>query len=299
MLVETHSWKEYPTRVRITRNAVLAVLELVARSGREWQAAALAADAAATRLGGEIAPLDWIASDAKRTIEFRGYEYTRTPSEVSGALMTRYDEKRPAIWKIPLRDQVVPGTQVRAPRGGYLVPVEQAERVIPWLQAHGIQYHRLATAQPKLALERFHSSEATFAATPSEGRQRLTVKGEWRAHEQDVAAGTLFVPIAQPLARVVIALLEPQAPDSLLAWGEFNNQFEQKEYLEAYVAEAVAREMMQDDPALKVEFERRVATDAKFAADPAARLEFFHRRHPSWDERYQRYPVLRSEVQLR
>jgi hypothetical protein len=299
MLVETHSWKSYPTRVRITRNAVLAVLELVARSGGDWLAAAHAADAAATRIGGETVALDWAANEEVRTIEFRGYEYTRTPSEVSGALMTRYDEQRPAIWKLPLRDQVVPGTQVRAPRGGYLVPVEHAGRVQPWLEAHGVEYHRLAKTLSDLAVESFHSSEATFAAAPFEGRQRLTVKGEWRAGTQDVAAGALFVPIEQPLARVAIALLEPQAPDSLLAWGEFNNQFEQKEYLEAYVAEAVAREMLKADPALRAEFERRVATDAKFAADPAARLEFFHRRHPSWDDRYQRYPVLRSEVSLR
>jgi hypothetical protein len=298
MLVETHSWKEYPVRVRITRNAVLAVLELVARSGREWLAAAQAADAAATRLGGETVPLDWVAGDAARTIEFRGYEYTRTASDVSGALMTRYDEKRPARWKIPLRDEVVPGIQVQAPRGGYLVPVEHAARVQRWLEAHGIEYHRLAKAQPDLAVESFESRDATFAPAPFEGRQRLTVKGEWRPETQEIAAGALFVPIAQPLARLVVALFEPQAPDSLLAWGEFNNQFEQKEYLEAYVAEAVAREMLKDDPALQAEFERRVAADAKFAADPAARLEFFHRRHPSWDVRYQRYPVLRSATAL-
>ena len=38
-----------------------------------------------------------------------------------------------------------------------------------------------------------------------------------------------------------MALLEPQAPDSLAAWGAFNNHFEGKEYMDSYVAEAVAR----------------------------------------------------------
>ena len=32
MLVETHAWKDYPTRVRITRNTVVSVLEQVARA---------------------------------------------------------------------------------------------------------------------------------------------------------------------------------------------------------------------------------------------------------------------------
>ena len=108
--------------------------------------------------------------------------------------------------------------------------------------------------------------------------------------------GALFVPIRQPKSRLLMAMLEPQAPDSLLAWGGFNNHFERKEYMEAYVAEDVAREMLAKDPALRAEFGQRLAEDAAFAASPSARLEFFYRRHPSWDERYGLYPVLRVDV---
>jgi hypothetical protein len=54
--------------------------------------------------------------------------------------------------------------------------------------------------------------------------------------------------------------------------------------------------MLAKDPALRAEFEKRLAEDAAFAADPSARLEFFYRRHPSWDERYGLYPVLRVDV---
>ncbi len=78
-----------------------------------------------------------------------------------------------------------------------------------------------------------------------------------------------------------MALLEPQAPDSLLAWGEFNNAFEQKEYMEPYVAEEVARAMLSRDPPLKSTFERRLKDDPAFAKDPQARLDFFYRRHAS------------------
>jgi len=112
-----------------------------------------------------------------------------------------------------------------------------------------------------------------------------------------VLPGVLFVPIAQPKARLLMAMLEPQAPDSLLAWGEFNNSFEQKEYMEPYVAEEVAREQLAKDPALAREFAERLRSDAAFAADPQARLDFFYRRHSAWDERYRLYPVLRTDVE--
>jgi hypothetical protein len=37
-----------------------------------------------------------------------------------------------------------------------------------------------------------------------------------------------------------------------------------------------------------------LAEDSAFAASPEHRLAFFERRHPSWDERFNVYPVLRT-----
>jgi hypothetical protein len=37
-------------------------------------------------------------------------------SDVSGMLMTRYDETKPQVWRVPLRDEIVPDVQVPAPR---------------------------------------------------------------------------------------------------------------------------------------------------------------------------------------
>jgi len=293
MLVETHSWKEYPVRVRITRNTIVSVLEQVARHGREWSALAKAADA--RDLAGTPVPLDYKATDRARTIDFRGYAYARTPSEVSGELMTRYDESTPQVWKVPLRDEIVPGNVVDAPRGGYIVPAAHAAMVADRLRVHGIAFDTLRSPMPQAAVEVFRADTAEFSRASTEGHQRLATTGRWQPEARDVGAGALFVPIAQPKARLVMALLEPQGPDSLLQWGLFNNAFERKEYMEAYVAEAVARGMLAADPVLKAEFERRLREDKAFADDPSARLEFFHRRHSSWDERLNLYPVLRTD----
>ncbi len=295
MLVETHSWKPYPERVRTTRNAIVSVLEQMAAHGKHWRLAALEADARAARLGGRQEPLAWKATGQARTVDFRGYAYTRAPSSVSGALMTRYDESTPQVWRVPLRDEVVPALTATAPAAGYLVPPAWAEFVQPALEAHGVAFHRLASAWPQAPVQAFRAAGAKAEATSTEGHQRLAVEGAWNSEARDIAAGALFVPVAQPLSRLVLALLEPQAPDSLVAWGRFNNAFERKEYMEDYVAEDVARQMLAADPALRADFDRRLAADPAFAADPAARLDYFYRRHPSWDERYGLYPVLRLD----
>lgn len=296
MLIETHSWKPYPVRVALTRNTVVSVLEQIARHGRAWMRVAADADARAAALGGTSLPLDWQATTRARMVDFRGYAYTRTLSEVSGALMTRYDETTPQIWRVPLRDEIVPSLTVTLPRAGYIVPAAHAASVAQALDRHGIAYSTLTHAHPQLAVETFRAERTAFGTAPVEGHQRLTLEGRWRAEPQDIGAGALYVSIAQPKARLVAALLEPQAPDSMAAWGLFNTHFERKEYMEDYVAEAVAREMLAADPALAEDFRTRLRDDPDFAADPSARLTYFYRRHSAWDARYNLYPIVRTDV---
>jgi hypothetical protein len=131
-----------------------------------------------------------------------------------------------------------------------------------------------------------------------EGRQMLKVNGEWASDRRPIGKGSLFVPIAQPLALLVAHLLEAAAPDSLLTWGFFNAAFEHKEYMEDYVAEEVALDMLGKEPSIKAEFDKKLQ-DPQFKQDPVARLEFFYRRHPSWDKRLNLYPVLRVGAPLR
>jgi hypothetical protein len=293
LLVETHSWKDYPTRVRTTHNTIIKLSEMTAQHGREWRKLMRAADERAQRLGGEEVALDYQPGPHTRTIDFRGYAYTRTPSEISGALVTRYDPTKPQIWRIPLRDTVIPKLTVRAPLGGYVIPPAYAALIAERLSVHGVRFDRLGKAVQGAAVESFRATAATFASASFEGRTPVTLTGEWREERRDLPAGSLFVPVSQPLSRLVLTLLEPRAPDSFAAWGLFNAAFEAKEYMEPYVAEQVAKEILASDPATATEFAKRLAQEPEFARNPAARLEFFYRRHPSWDERQNLYPVLR------
>lgn len=295
VLVETHSWKDYKTRVRSTRNTIINLIEATAARGPDWLKLANAADIRAAKIAAESVPLAYEAQGEGHLIDFRGYAYTRTPSAISGALATRYDERTPQIWKIPLRDDVQPSQSVTAPGAGYIVPAAHAQWVAERLAVHGIEFRKLEAAIDDADTQAFRATKVSFAATSLENHQPTTFEGEWKSEPRDIAAGSLFVPIAQAKARLVVALLEPQAPDSYAAWGDFNSAFERKEYMESYVAEEVAAAMLKDDPAIATEFTQRLASDPAFAADPAARLDFFARRHASWDERYNLYPVLRVD----
>ncbi|HEY7840704.1 MAG TPA: M14 family zinc carboxypeptidase [Gammaproteobacteria bacterium] len=296
VLVETHSWKDYPTRVRRTHDTIVAFAELAARDGRNWREAARRADETARRLGGQSVAVAYKTTATARMLEFMGFRYERTPSPVSGGLALRYDTKQPETWHVPLYNEARPDVEVTAPRGGYVVPAAHAAWMSERLGAHAIEFRVIDAHLPGLAAQAFRATKTEFAAAPFEGHTRLTLTGAWSDERRAVDAGALFVPIAQPKARLVMALLEPQAPDSFAAWGFFNAHFEKKEYMDDYVAEAVGREMLATQPEIAAEFERKLAMDPEFAKDPKARLEFFYRKHASWDERFNLYPILRLDA---
>ncbi len=295
LLLETHSWKNYATRVRVTCNTLVALVTQTAAHGAAWLKLADAADAEAVALGGKEVELDHDAGPQVSMIDFKGYAYTREPSAISGGLVTRYYPDQPQIWHVPYRDSIVPTLTVRAPKAGYLVPAGYAAEVALRLSAHGIQFQTLSQPLPAVALETFRATEAKLSSGSFEGRSMLALQGDWQPETRAIPAGSLYIPIAQKLARVVVALMEPKAPDSFASWGFFNAAFEQKEYAEPYVAEQIAREMLAADPKLSVEFNAKLASDKDFAASPKARLDFFYRRHPSWDEQYFLCPVYRMD----
>ena len=310
VLVETHSWKDYATRVRVTRNTIVGLAELVAAHGGQWREETRHADVTAARLAGAELVLDYssgwregasgarpdtVGASGSHILNFPGYAYTRKPSAISGAPVTVYDPKTPEIWRVPLRDQVSPSLVVKAPLGGYVVPIAWASDIGARLGFHGIKCQPLPANRSGLRAEAYRASAVHFAAAPFEGRMRVNLTGSWQRETHDLTAGGLFVPIAQPLARLVMHLLEPEAPDSFAAWGFFNACFEQKEYMEPYVAEQIARTMLAEQPELGTQFALRLKEDPAFAASPSARLDFFLRLHSSWDSHYNLYPVFRVD----
>ena len=295
VLVETHSWRTYPERVKVTARVLEALFLETAQHGEDWLKAAAAADARDARAKiGEETILAWEPAGATRTIDFLGYAYEHVDSPVSGAKIIRYDEKTPQVWRVPLVEGVRPTLTVRAPEA-YVIPAAWAPVVEPLLRLHGLRYDVLGSEKRDLEVEQFRATEKKFRATSYEGRQPLEVKGQWQRARVSVREGSLVVPVAQPGRRLVLHLFEPGAPDALITWGLFNAAFEQKEYVEDYVVEPFARELLASDPKVRALFEARLKDEA-FAKDPSARLRFFAERHPAWDSRLDLYPVMRVRL---
>ena len=301
-LVEMHMLKDYKTRVHGNYELLRALLEVINRDADALTRMNREADAATIRAGQQYDPaaqfpLRLEATEASVPFHFLGYKRVVELSEVSGIPWTRFTHE-PENIDIPLHNELKATVAIAPPRA-YIVPAQRTS-VIDVLSAHGLKMLR-TTAAWSTEVETYRC-DMKWQERPFEGRHPAQGGGEFAptgsgitcrpVHETlSFPAGSAVVPLDQRAAKVAIHWLEPQSPDSAVAWGFFDAIFEQKEYGESHVLEKLARDMMAKDAKLKEEFEQKVTSDMEFAADPRARLNFFFRRSPWWDPRQGLYPV--------
>ncbi len=302
MLVEMHMLKDYKTRVTGNYEILRALLEVMNRDAETLVRLNRDADATVVAAGKRFDPsakfpLRTAPSKESEPFLYHTFNYTRELSGVSGQIWIRYTPE-PLDITIP-RPARLETTLAIAPPRAYLVPA-QWTKVIEVLEAHGLRLER--TTRPWSAeLDTYRCTDLKWNEKSFEGHHvmfapQFTARpfsGHCAPVHETLSfpAGSAVVPMDQRAAKVALEWLEPEAPDSAVAWGYFDAIFEQKEFGEDYVAEKLAREMMAKDPKLREEFEQRLAADKQFAGDPNARLSFFYQRSPWWDRELGLYPV--------
>jgi hypothetical protein len=293
MLVETHVLKPYRPRVEATYEVMVQTIRRCIDQATELKALNAAADRGLTE--GEQVVLSSRLTEQRDPILFKAWEYTPYQSEVSGAMVAKW-KHTPIDVPTWIRQTFAPNLTVKAP-AAYVVPSPWAE-VIDRLSLHGIRFRRLSR-EVRGTFDSFAFSDVSFPRQSFEGRFQPSYKVAPIAEPRVLPAGSVVVPVDQPNAELLVHLLEPEGPDSLVRWGFFNAIFERKEYAEDYALEPVAKEMLARDPKLRAEFEERLK-DPTFAASPAARLSFLYDRSLWADNRLNKYPVVRlTEQQLK
>ncbi|HEV7797944.1 MAG TPA: M14 family metallopeptidase [Pyrinomonadaceae bacterium] len=300
ILIETHMLKPYRPRVVGTYDFLRFTLAEVSRDPQSLLAAVRAADEKTVTDGRSYDParrypIDFELTDKATPYHLRAVEYRTELSDVSGAERVVFGSK-PLDLTVPMYDDFRVKTAI-APPLYYVVPVQWKD-AIEVLRLHGLEFE--TTKEPlTVEIESYRFVDVKWASGPFEGRLMPSFETEVVHESRTFPAGSVIVPLAQKSAKVAMNLLEPAAPDSLAHWGFFNATFEQKEYGEDYVVEKLAREMLANHAGLREEYEKKLTGDPAFAADPQARLEFFYRRSPYWDQQMNLYPVGRIITPLK
>lgn len=298
ILVENHSLKPYKRRVLGTYVLLAATLELLAKEQDSLQEASRTDQQRRPK----SIPLGFQRNKdpVMEKVLFKGISSERYQGEVSGAEVVRWTGK-PVDETIPVVYITEPAVTVEMP-SAYIVPAAWSD-IVHRIALHGIVVEQLSTTLTTAA-EVYRLPGAGIAEpspwtpNPFEGHIRID-PGEpvKEVIETTFPAGSYRISTDQPLAELLVLMLEPQAPDSFLQWGYFLEIFTRTEYAEAYVMEPLAQKMLDDDKELRVRFEQKLATDKDFAASQSQRLMWFYEQTPFYDEQYLLYPVARIPLQ--
>jgi murein tripeptide amidase MpaA len=291
LLVETHVYKSYKSRVRGTYDILRHTVDEIGRNKTSLLDANKLADDETIERGktydpNRKFPLRLELTDKSEPFRLKGVEYKFEDSEISGGKRLVYGTK-PLDITIKRFDEAKV-TAFVAPPLYYIVPPQWTE-AIQVLQFHGIKIGR-STKPLELEVESYRLIEPKWGTASFENRVTLSFKTTSITEKRLFPANSAIVSMSQPAAKAAIHLLEPNSPDSLLFWGFFNSIFEQKEFGESYVVEKLAAEMLAKDENLRKEFAEKLK-DKKFAETPSARLRFFYDRSPFAREKIGVYPI--------
>lgn len=294
ILVENHSLKPYKRRVLGTYVLLAESLVLLAR---EKSSLRMARQQDQNSRPTSI-PLGFERDKTtpSQNVPFKGISSERYQGQVSGGEVVRWtgQQKTETIPEVFISK---PTVLIETPLA-YIIPRAWSD-VVERIALHGIQVEQLT--KPLHTHAEFYrlpdagiAEPADWTPNPFEGHIRID-PGEpvKQVIETTFPAGSYRVSTDQPLGELLVLMLEPLAPDSFLQWGFFLEIFSRTEYAEAYVLEPLAQKMLQNDEALKKQFEEKLENDKAFAASQHQRLMWFYEKTPFYDEQYLLYPVAR------
>jgi len=292
LLVETHSLKPFSNRVYSTKSMMEHTISFVNDNHREILLLNRSAERQTIKnylVNKKKFPLVLAGNGKFDKFLFKGFECYDEYSKISGSTVRKYTDN-PMEVEIPIFNKANSLKKIMVP-AAYLIPPQFSD-VINVVKSHCINFNILNTNK-KLKVEKYLFTNVKFAARPYEGRLLPSFQCNSFSEWIEIEAGTLIVYTNQRQLRVIINLLEPEAPDSLVNWGFFNAFFERKEYAEAYVMEPYAKQMMKDNPLLHSDFYKRLNEDENFRNNSGERLDFFYKRSPFYDKGENVYPIMR------
>jgi hypothetical protein len=225
-------------------------------------------------------------------IPFKGYVAKTAASKVTG--MQRYYYDREETWEkeIPYYKYFKPLITVDVP-GYYILPSAWQE-VVHRLNLNKVEMHPLPT-DTLLEVEVYYIDSYETVKQPYNGHYRhYDVKVNKKVEKLQLYAGDYLVPTGQKAIEYLVQTLEPRGYDSFFNWNFFDEVLFRNEYFSPYIFEETAEKLLNENPELRREFERKKKEDPKFAGNAYGQLRFIYERSPWSEPTYMRYPVYRS-----
>ncbi|MBO7268972.1 MAG: M14 family metallopeptidase [Bacteroidales bacterium] len=278
LLIENHIYKPYKQRVDATVEAFIATARILADNKESLQKCLAEADAYTSSPASRVEPFGFqykATDEVSYVANYLSWGRDTVKSDLSGGEWVTHDYNDPITLQMPVYASYKPSFTIKLPEAYILMP--QWKNVVELLDLHGVKYTVMQEAA-EVQVETYRYKGGKFSSRQSEGRIPVQAEFTTQVEKLTYPAGSIYIDMNQPAARVAMWMLEPAAPGSLTYWGFFNvcvqagNEF----WIRPQYMEEKGREMLAKDPQLKAAFEQKLREDAEFAANPQAILMYFY-----------------------
>jgi len=236
--------------------------------------------------------LDWELDTTKTsTLYFKGFKGNKITSDVTGLGRLKYDMSKPVTRKVSYQNYLKPKIKVHIPNA-YIIP-QAWYNVIDLLKLNEVEMTQLQK-DTTLTVESYRIDSYKTRPEAFEGHYQHFNTNIARGTEQILfRKGDYMVKTNQKAVRYLLETLEPEAPDSFFNWNFFDTILQQKEGFSPYVWEDKAKELLDNDPELKLRFETKKYTDTIFANDWYAQLDWIFKKSMYYEKAHLQYPIYR------
>jgi hypothetical protein len=289
-VAETHMLKPYQDRVKATYEYMRHSINFVDENYLDISKKMM--EELTNYLPNKKYAIRWKLDSTKYSfIDFKGYEAGKKPSEISGKPRLFYDRNKPFTRKVKFFDTYKADKEIVIP-SYYVIPKSEG-KIIENLKRNQIQFKELES-DSLITVESYKIVDFKTVKNPYEGHYlHFDTQVSSELKTKKFRKGDYLVSTKQSGVKFLLETLEPEAVDSYFNWNEFDGILGQKEYFSDYVFEDTAAELLKTNKALKTAFELKKASDAKFAEDGAAQLDWVYKNSEYYEDTVNQYPIYR------
>ena len=289
-VAETHMLKPYQDRIKATYEYMRHSINFVDENYTEISKKIM--EEFTNYLPKKKYTIRWKLDSTKYSfIDFKGYEAGKKPSGISGKPRLFYDRNKPFTRKVKFFDTYKADKEITIPTY-YVIPKSEG-KIIENLKRNQIKIKELQS-DSLITVESYKIVDFKTLKNPYEGHYlHFDTQVSSELKTKKFIKGDYLISTKQEGVKFLLETLEPEAIDSYFNWNYFDGILGQKEYFSDYVFEDTAAELLKTNKALKTAFELKKASDAKFAEDGAAQLDWVYKNSEYYEGTVNQYPIYR------
>ncbi len=285
--VETHMLKPFKDRVQVTYDFLDVLIKWTSSMSNEIEKHRK--DAFEWSGNQTEYWYNYELTDEKDSLFFKGYEYSKPIDPITNLPRLFYDKSKPFEKYVPYFRKYKPNNKHIIPR--YFVIGGQEKETINRLRSNNIEFYTLKT-DSMVNASSFRINSCKSLSKPYEGHfKHNSILFDKFQVNLSLKPGDILISTSQRGRNFILASLIPDAEDSFFSWNFFDSYLQQKEYFSSYVFIDQVKFILDSNPKLKQEFEKKKIDNEAFRNSEWEQLYFIYKNSPYFEKSFMVLPI--------